>query len=446
MEKKLNNLEIYKLENTMPNIFNNNINKKIYKFKLIYLNKANFPDSNFVSYLPANKEWYNSIYTFNKNYIKSLPTLNKMAYKVIKNYFYLYSYKLEKKLNFKKLPIRFRKLWIKKIFLSRAELKHTNDKVIITLYIYNKQIKCIMNRIKKWNKKTFFSNKRFIRKIKAIKLQALKTIKLFNKEKNLLMLKLGNNSYKYYESKSWKKFIKKSLKKEILKLYYRHLIYLNKSKFEYTYIYKLNKLIKRIFKKNVEFNFINLKYFYLNSDILSESISLKLKKRKNKLLKIFKNTLKNINLPVIDKVRVFKDIFLYNKDRALLLKNINNINCFFSNALRDQNNKDILDQILIKIYTGSKSYLVNNILNSIKHKAVVGIRFEAKGRLSRRLTAARSLYKFRYKGSLENIYSSYQKLPSVMLRGHLKSNLQYTKINSKSRIGSFGLKGWIASH
>jgi hypothetical protein len=33
-----------------------------------------------------------------------------------------------------------------------------------------------------------------------------------------------------------------------------------------------------------------------------------------------------------------------------------------------------------------------------------------------------------------------------MLRGHVKSNLQYTIVQSKTRNGSFGLKGWLSSH
>jgi hypothetical protein len=33
-----------------------------------------------------------------------------------------------------------------------------------------------------------------------------------------------------------------------------------------------------------------------------------------------------------------------------------------------------------------------------------------------------------------------------MLRGHVKSNLEYTIIDSKTRNGSFGLKGWVSSH
>jgi hypothetical protein len=33
-----------------------------------------------------------------------------------------------------------------------------------------------------------------------------------------------------------------------------------------------------------------------------------------------------------------------------------------------------------------------------------------------------------------------------MLRGYVKSNLQYSLINSKTRNGTFGLKGWVSSH
>jgi hypothetical protein len=33
-----------------------------------------------------------------------------------------------------------------------------------------------------------------------------------------------------------------------------------------------------------------------------------------------------------------------------------------------------------------------------------------------------------------------------MLRGYVKSNLQYTIQNSKTRNGAFGLKSWVSSH
>ena len=62
---------------------------------------------------------------------------------------------------------------------------------------------------------------------------------------------------------------KKIFKKIIKYIYFKQLIYINKSKFNNTYLQYLKNYLKVIFKKNVEFNFINLKYFYLNSDILS---------------------------------------------------------------------------------------------------------------------------------------------------------------------------------
>ena len=76
---------------------------------------------------------------------------------------------------------------------------------------------------------------------------------------------------------------------------------------------------------------------------------------------------------------------------------------------------------------------------------MAGVRLEAKGRLTRRFTASRSVFKVKWKGSIKNLDSSYKKLSSVILRGHVKSNVQYTVINSKTRNGAFGLKGWISS-
>ena len=81
------------------------------------------------------------------------------------------------------------------------------------------------------------------------------------------------------------------------------------------------------------------------------------------------------------------------------------------------------------------------VLQNIKYKHITGFRLEASGRLTRRYTASRSQHKVRYKGNLVNVYSSIKGYPSSILRGNFKPNLQYTKLNSKSRIGSFGVKG-----
>ena len=201
----------------------------------------------------------------------------------------------------------------------------------------------------------------------------------------------------------YKKLIKKSLNKYLLHKYYQQLVFINKSKFNYNYLQFLKKYLEKIYNKNVEFNLINLRRFYLNSDILSESITLKIRKNRRKLLK-YLNTLK----------------------RKIKLRNKNNLYYKF---------------IENKLNNVEKKYLERAVLRNIKYKHVTGFRLETSGRLTRRYTASRSVSKLRYKGNLLNIDSSYRGLSSVLLKGNLKSNLQYTKLKSKTRIGSFGIKG-----
>ena len=93
--------------------------------------------------------------------------------------------------------------------------------------------------------------------------------------------------------------------------------------------------------------------------------------------------------------------------------------------------------------TNSK-YLKKIILNNIKYKRVSGVRLEAAGRLTRRFSASRSQRKTKYKGNLENAYSSIKGYSTPVLRGNFKPNLQYTVINSTSRVGAFGVKGWVS--
>lgn len=168
----------------------------------------------------------------------------------------------------------------------------------------------------------------------------------------------------------------------------------------------------------MEFNFVNLKYLHLNSDIFSESISIKLKNRQNRLLKVLSKALKLVKLPSIENYSV----------HTPLLETGNNLE-----------NKSYVNEHKNHILV--KSNIEKTVLNNIKYKTINGVRLEAAGRLSKRLTASRSVFKLKYKGSLKNTDSSYDNMSSVMLRGHVRPNLQYTNISSKTRNGSFGLKG-----
>jgi len=81
------------------------------------------------------------------------------------------------------------------------------------------------------------------------------------------------------------------------------------------------------------------------------------------------------------------------------------------------------------------------VLKTLKHLKLAGVRVEAKGRLTKRFTASRSVFKMRYKGGLKNVDSSFKGLSAVMLRGIVKSNVQYSLFNSKNRNGAYGVKG-----
>lgn len=224
-------------------------------------------------------------------------------------------------------------------------------------------------------------------------------------------------------------------------MYYKHLIQINKFKFGDFYLLKLNKIIEGLYNKKVYFNLINLKRSYLNTDILLQIMNLKLKNRKSSLLRILRKVLKSIKLNSSKKlfdISYLDENMKYNSNILQLNNLLSNIN-----TVSDNNKKDLLNKSLKSIFTIEKKYMYieKKIISLIKYKTVSGIRLEAKGRLTKRATAERSILKARYKGNLKNIDSSYRGFSSVMIRGQLRSNIQYSKLKSKTRNGSFGLKG-----
>mgnify|MGYP003742095135 CR=1 FL=1 len=379
-------------------------------------------------FVPAVRDWKNSIYVYNKNALSLIPVASKFVIKLIRGYFNSYNLKLESKLRKERLRRRLRKLSTNKIFVSDGEFKHTNDKVVITLYVFNRQKYNYLLKIRKRYTR-LFGKARFLRKLYLIKNLGLNILKQQQKRNEVLTKVLPNYKSKLYSIQHlyYKRFIKKSLRRLKYYMFYKQLLYINKYKFTNSYLQGLISLIKKIYNKSIEFNLINLKYFYFNSDIFSQPLVLKLRK-KRKLLRYLKACVRKAKI---------KNIKLNEKSRYF----------FDLNNLFTVNSVDIANNLLYKLMLQNKTdsnYLKKIILNSIKYKRVSGVRLEAAGRLTKRYTASRSQHKVRYKGNLENAYSSVKGYPSVVLRGNFKPNLQYTKLNSKSRIGSFGIKGWVS--
>ena len=421
----LRNNSILLFKKKISNIYyNNNNNLILSNIEKMINTVKHFP--------PANKEWINSIYSYNSKKIKHLIVKDKILFNIIKSYFNLYNIKEQNKININNVHIRFKRLSNLKIFVSKAEIKHTNAKATITIYVYNRQKVYLINKINN----ILILNK-LIEMIKLIEEQNIKISEQIKKEKNLINCPIIlQDTIKIYEDQRYRDFILKSLEKKIFTIYIKQLLHFNKSKFEDTYLFKLNNIIRKIYEKNIDFNIIHLKYIHLNSDILTQSIILKLKRKKNYVLKVLKKLFKFIKISPLNKVILIRYI-----ENDLMNKIYNSINIY------NKNYNDNLNQTLFSLFSlkNKKMNLESLILNSIKHKYINGIRLEAKGRLSKRRTASKSVFKLKYKGSLKNIDSSYKGISTIILRGHIKSNIQYTKLNSKTHNGSFGIKGWISS-
>lgn len=255
----------------------------------------------------------------------------------------------------------------------------------------------------------------------------------FNKRINKKIIEycIINILYKYRKNinkKILKNVYKKNIKKILFYKYYSSMIYFSAYKYYNYNLLRLKKIIKNIYKKKLTINIVNLKHMYLDTNILAETIVKKLKDRKKRVLRVLKLSLNLIKKPQYKK---YLKKYIINSHLILLDKNLNiNINSNIYN--KNLNNK----YLIFKPY----NHKVRLLLYHLKHKIINGIRLQGTGRLTRRLTASRSISKMKYIGSLKNTDFSYESIFVNMSRGYIKSNLQYININNNNRNGAFGIK------
>lgn len=188
----------------------------------------------------------------------------------------------------------------------------------------------------------------------------------------------------------------------------------------------VKSILNKLYNNKIEINIINLKYLYLDGNILAMAVIRKLKNRKRRVLKVIRMALKLSKKPYINEF--YTDLLNINNLDTVLVKKI------FSFSI---DNNIPLNKDLISKPTSYKSRITFFYL---KHKIISGMKLQGTGRLTKRLTASRSISKSMTKGSLKNRASSYNGLSTVVLRGYVKSNLQYININSYNRIGAYSIK------
>lgn len=576
MQNKRKYLTNLKLLNIINLIKKNNINRVKYD-KGDYIGKYKYN-------VPANKEWFNSIYTFNKDTIKLLPRNDSTIMNIIKSYFYMFNKTLED-IKIKRVSrfIITRRRSGNKIWVSKPELKHTNDKITITLYVYNKEYNTYIKNLSKlpltggireivYSRKAivsfsqqvnilnqFFKNKisndsvnygkirnkimklfhylkknknlqhkdklnfkineRALRLLKKLSIRKSRFIykikKSYNKSikrgfgnfsftkkkisdtekfvyyKNLKLLFLNDfknkynlkkinykkinsffilnnkiiNNTKYLgpkyinickkilrENMTLYKYILESiynlkkinfseirLIKEINYIKYKQLLLFNKFKFKSNFLIPLKRILKKIYIKEIEFNIISLKNFHLSGNILSQIVLNKIKNRKNNPLIVLDKTLRKIKTPVLNKKTIKRVNTRFVGIQNLILKNHINTQC-----KKDYINNFLKTNYIFKMPLNNS--IDDMIIKNIEKKTISGIFLKVSGRITRRIIAERSTYKFRHVGTLKNVNSSFKGLSSVVLRGNEKPNVENTFLNSKNIIGSFGLKGWVASY
>lgn len=408
MKKNLNSNNLY--------IFDKYVNNK-YKSIPFQERVNNIGDTKYLP--PIIKEWKNSIYVFNHNNLKNLPSYNIDINSLIKSYFNLY---FSNKFLFNKFKFKSNKqkrLSMNKIFVSKAEIKHTNSKAIVTVYAYNKEKLVLLRKIKKL-KKSFF-------------------------KKIFLLLFKSNRLYKdVISNKLYNKTILALLYKELILLRKLKLkLNLNKYKFEEIFLYKLSKFIGKFYNKKIELNIINLKSIILNSDLFTKILTLKLKNKKANVIKMMSIILNKAVLPKVNRITE-KGTMIKSIDYNLIENKYKNLN--LNSIIKDNNLSKILNELYYSVILNKNSYnkIYETVFNSIKYKNMGGIRLEVKGRLTKRYRADRAIYKVRWKGGLKNIDSSYKGLSSVNMRGYVKPNLEYSIFTSKRRIGAFAVKGWVS--
>lgn len=442
-------------------IFNKNLRKNS---KTIHLQ----PNSNYVGltkYFPSfAKEWKNTVYSYNENLMKNLPVDFFNINKVIKGYFNLY-FKNYKFIGDKfSIFLRKRRKFLNRILVSNANIKHTNNKAVITLYVVNRE-KVILKRNYLKLRRLITANliRRYIYLYQDI-IPALSSIMIKNKLSlpNYFKHKfdINTNNYINYKFEFLSLFLK--LKQLYLKKIWTGIIkrytsgYWNKNFYyfrRYNLLYSLNqykvnnlfflplltKWLIRILGKKVEYNIINLKSLGFNTDILTNLLAIKVKKKKT--ASVFFNMAPFLHSfaipreenPILERVRLAGDkkldVFF---DKYKDLKVVSN--------LKTSENLDVLLQ---EVHSNEEVH--KTVYDSIGYKNMRGIKIEVKGRLTKRYRADRAKHFWKSRGGLRNINSSFNGLNTVLFRGNSNSNVSYSWTKAKRRIGSFGVKAWIAA-
>jgi group I intron endonuclease len=299
-------------------------------------------------YPAAPQEWNNSVYAYNSKRTILLSAIDKIVIKLIKSYFNAYF------LSSSGFPTKIRKLSAdRQIYISKLEVKHTNSKVIITVFVY-----CA----------------------------AFKKFKFLYEN----LSPCGGAQGRRPDGKN----------------------------------FSFADLIAKCYNKKVELRVIRLRDMQLDAKILAERLANQIAQRTISPLRTLRGALRTVRIPKVN-------LKLYYLRKSSL------------------NNSALYDSISTLNVGGlkkiNKTSVRNEILACTKYKSTMGVKIQIAGRLTRRATAAKAIFKGGQVGGLKNIDSSVLGFSVGLLRGHHKPNIQKAFHNSITKNGSFNVRVWTSS-
>jgi hypothetical protein len=276
-------------------------------------------------------------------------------------------------------PIQ-KRLSLNKVYVSKPEIKHSNSKAIITIYVFDRENLILLKNVKKKNTNLLLS---------YLKTILIKLNKFLNSSLNLKRnIGIDNiNTYYSYHINIVKYLFKKELK---LLRKYKLKFNINKYKFKDIFLYKLSNMIRKLYKKEIEFNIINLQSIILNPDIFTEVLKLNLRKRGKNVIKAMNFILDKIKVQVeVPKLNIIKErAQIQNIDPNLLENKYKNLN--INSIININNNLDVTLKGLYDKICNYKKFIFENsnidskpynknieknvIFNSIKYKNICGIK------------------------------------------------------------------------
>lgn len=198
---------------------------------------------------------------------------------------------------------------IARILVSKVELKHTSDKIVINLYVFNRQKTFYLKKIKRLTRFIPIPFMIYEKKNKYLEKRSLNIIKMLIDKYVLFNIKNKTVLHKHFKFIN-NKLIKMSFKVEKLYLLLKRNLYINNGKFRSTYIVPLIKLLEKIYKKKILFNIVSLKYPYLDSNIYLQLIMIKLRSRKNRIIRVMNKSMSKIKILRRLKLITLTDIFV----------------------------------------------------------------------------------------------------------------------------------------